>query len=250
MVRGGIDDAADRASTVFCDDRGAARRGFLAALPFAVLRAGTPGIRDAAFREAARSSERSTTSCCSNRPACISGEDIVALASHLRRAGSTRCGAAAGCPCATSRSLSPALPAQRRCSALISYVGSHVLSLAYLLLFGRYMSDTLSGARAVRAGDALRRRVASDAQAGEPAPAVAPAAPQGRAARDAGAVRPDLAGAGEADERVRRPAVARCAHSLGGRAAGVRGRAAGRALPHVGRCGAVPTRLVRRSWRP
>ena len=33
-----------------------------------------------------------------------------------------------------------------------SYVGSHVLSAAYLLLFGRYISDTLSGVRAVRSG--------------------------------------------------------------------------------------------------
>ncbi len=32
----------------------------------------------------------------------------------------------------------------------LSYVGSHVLSLAYLLLYGRYISDTLSGVRAVR----------------------------------------------------------------------------------------------------
>ncbi len=33
-----------------------------------------------------------------------------------------------------------------------SYVGSHLLSAAYLTLFGRYISDTLSGVRAVRAG--------------------------------------------------------------------------------------------------
>ena len=33
-----------------------------------------------------------------------------------------------------------------------SYVGSHVLSAAYLTLFGRYISDTLSGVRAVRTG--------------------------------------------------------------------------------------------------
>jgi hypothetical protein len=32
-----------------------------------------------------------------------------------------------------------------------SYIGSHVLSGAYLFLFGRYVSDTLSGVRAVRA---------------------------------------------------------------------------------------------------
>lgn len=33
----------------------------------------------------------------------------------------------------------------------VSYVGSHLLSLAYLVLYGRYISDTLSGVRAVRA---------------------------------------------------------------------------------------------------
>jgi 2-phospho-L-lactate transferase/gluconeogenesis factor (CofD/UPF0052 family) len=32
----------------------------------------------------------------------------------------------------------------------VSYLGSHILSLAYLLLYGRYISDTLSGVRAVR----------------------------------------------------------------------------------------------------
>ena len=38
---------------------------------------------------------------------------------------------------------------------LISAVGSHALSLACLTLYGRYISDTLSGARAIRAEDAL-----------------------------------------------------------------------------------------------
>ena len=33
----------------------------------------------------------------------------------------------------------------------ISYLGSHLLSFLYLLLYGRYISDTLSGARAIRA---------------------------------------------------------------------------------------------------
>jgi hypothetical protein len=34
----------------------------------------------------------------------------------------------------------------------VSYIGSYVLSLACLLLYGRYISDTLSAVRAVRAG--------------------------------------------------------------------------------------------------
>jgi len=37
----------------------------------------------------------------------------------------------------------------------ISRAGSHLLSLLYLGLYGRYISDTLSGARAIRASDAL-----------------------------------------------------------------------------------------------
>ncbi len=32
----------------------------------------------------------------------------------------------------------------------VSYVGSHLLSLAYLLRYGRYLSDTLSAVRAIR----------------------------------------------------------------------------------------------------
>jgi hypothetical protein len=43
-----------------------------------------------------------------------------------------------------------------------SYVGSHVLSAAYLVLFGRYISDTLSGVRAVRAGFLTGLPVAPD----------------------------------------------------------------------------------------
>lgn len=35
-------------------------------------------------------------------------------------------------------------------AGVVSYLGSHLLSLCYLLLYGRYISDTLSGVRAVR----------------------------------------------------------------------------------------------------
>ncbi len=43
-----------------------------------------------------------------------------------------------------------------------SYLGSHVLSAAYLVLFGRYVSDTLSGVRAVRTGFLTNLPVAPD----------------------------------------------------------------------------------------
>lgn len=41
----------------------------------------------------------------------------------------------------------------------ISYAGSYLLSIACLLLYGRHISDTLSGVRAVRADDVLARNV-------------------------------------------------------------------------------------------
>lgn len=41
----------------------------------------------------------------------------------------------------------------------LSRVGSHLLSLAYLLLYGRYVADTLSGVRAIRASDAANAGV-------------------------------------------------------------------------------------------
>jgi hypothetical protein len=44
----------------------------------------------------------------------------------------------------------------------MSYIGSHVLSAAYLGLFGRYISDTLSGVRAVRASFVTSLPVAPD----------------------------------------------------------------------------------------
>jgi 2-phospho-L-lactate transferase/gluconeogenesis factor (CofD/UPF0052 family) len=43
-----------------------------------------------------------------------------------------------------------------------SYIGSHLLSAAYLALFGRYVSDTLSGVRAVRASYLSRLPVPPD----------------------------------------------------------------------------------------
>lgn len=40
---------------------------------------------------------------------------------------------------------------RKRLKGMVSYFGSHLLSLTYLLLYGRYISDTLSGLRLLRA---------------------------------------------------------------------------------------------------
>jgi 2-phospho-L-lactate transferase/gluconeogenesis factor (CofD/UPF0052 family) len=48
---------------------------------------------------------------------------------------------------------------RRALAGTISYLGSYLLSLGCLVLYGRYITDTLSGVRAIRAGDALDPKV-------------------------------------------------------------------------------------------
>lgn len=79
------------------------------------------------------------------------GEDAVALMTHLP-AG--RLDAVWGSRRLSVRDIEESYRLRYRRNAVlgtISYVGSYALSLAYLLLFGRYISDTLSAVRAVRA---------------------------------------------------------------------------------------------------
>jgi hypothetical protein len=83
------------------------------------------------------------------------GEDLVALASHLAVG---RFDAVWGSRRLSVRDIQESYRLRYRKNVLlgaISYVGSHALSLAYLLLYGRYISDTLSAVRAVRAADAF-----------------------------------------------------------------------------------------------
>ncbi|MBI2833499.1 MAG: YvcK family protein [Acidobacteria bacterium] len=79
------------------------------------------------------------------------GEDLVSLVSHLP---SRRLDAVWGSRRLSVRDIQESYRLRYRhkvAIGAISYVGSHLLSLAYLLFYGRYISDTLSGARAVRA---------------------------------------------------------------------------------------------------
>ncbi len=83
------------------------------------------------------------------------GEDIVNLLSFLT---SDRIDAVWGSRRLSTRDISESYRRRYGGSPLfgaVSYLGSHLLSLAYLLAFGRYVSDTLSGVRLVRARDLL-----------------------------------------------------------------------------------------------
>ena len=79
------------------------------------------------------------------------GEDLVALLTHLP-AG--RLDAVWGSRRLSVRDIEESYRLRYRRNAVlgaVSFIGSYALSLAYLILYGRYISDTLSAVRAVRA---------------------------------------------------------------------------------------------------
>jgi hypothetical protein len=83
-----------------------------------------------------------------------SGEDIPWLLSHL----TGRLDAVWGSRRLSVRDIEESYRLKYRKHGMlgaVSYAGSHALSLAYLLLYGRYVSDTLSAARAIRTADVL-----------------------------------------------------------------------------------------------
>ena len=83
------------------------------------------------------------------------GEDIASLASHLTLG---RLDAVWGSRRLSLRDIKESYRLRYRDKAVqgfVSAVGSHALSLQFLMLYGRYVADTLSGARALRASYAL-----------------------------------------------------------------------------------------------
>ena len=78
------------------------------------------------------------------------GDDVVNLAKHL---GGERLDAVWGSRRLSVNDIKQAyhlVYRRKPVKAAVSFLGSHVLSLCYLLLYGRYISDTLSGARVIR----------------------------------------------------------------------------------------------------
>jgi 2-phospho-L-lactate transferase/gluconeogenesis factor (CofD/UPF0052 family) len=81
------------------------------------------------------------------------GEDVASLAGYLT---SGRLDAVWGSRRLSVTDIEASVRLQYRHSRLMraaSLIGSHVLSAAYLMLYGRYISDTLSGLRAIRTTD-------------------------------------------------------------------------------------------------
>lgn len=149
MVRGGV-DAQPLEITVFCLAPCALDAAFVRRLPFDVRTV----AGSTAFLDAVRSGAFDYVGLFESS-GMYRGEDLVALASHLTVG---RLDAVWGSRRLSVRDIQDSYRLRYEGNALlgaVSYLGSHVLSLAYLLLYGRYISDTLSAVRAVRAGDAL-----------------------------------------------------------------------------------------------
>jgi 2-phospho-L-lactate transferase/gluconeogenesis factor (CofD/UPF0052 family) len=149
LVRGGI-AALDLELTVCYQARDPLDPAFTDRLPFPVQ-----CVPDAhAFAEAVRAGSADYVGLMESS-GMYRGEDLVALASHLSVG---RLDAVWGSRRLSVRDIHESYRMRYRSSvgpAAISYFGSHLLSLAYLVLYGRYISDTLSGVRAIRAADAV-----------------------------------------------------------------------------------------------
>ena len=149
MVRGGIQDQPIDV-VVHCLGAFTFDPLFTAGLPFDVRT-----VPDAAaFADAVRAGSFDYVSLFESS-GMYRGEDLVALLAQL---SDRRLDAVWGSRRLSVRDIHESYRFRYRSNRVlgaVSFVGSHVLSLACLVLYGRYMSDTLSAVWAVRTDDAL-----------------------------------------------------------------------------------------------
>jgi 2-phospho-L-lactate transferase/gluconeogenesis factor (CofD/UPF0052 family) len=155
MVRGGAGRLPLEMTVFYSGSEGDLDASFTRSLPFGVVP--LPG-GDASFAQAARGGGFDFVFLFESS-GMYRGDDLVALASHLAVG---RLDAVWGSRRLSVRDIQESYRLRYRKNLLlgaVSYIGSHALSLAYLFLYGRYISDTLSAVRAVRASDALDERI-------------------------------------------------------------------------------------------
>jgi 2-phospho-L-lactate transferase/gluconeogenesis factor (CofD/UPF0052 family) len=155
MIRGGIRDLRVELA-VFHAAEPDLDRALLDRLPFPVTRLAATDDRgrDRELREAIAAGQFEYV-VLFDSSGMYNGEDIAGLASYLT---SGRLDAVWGSRRLSVRDIEESYRVRYRHKAAlgaISAMGSHILSLQFLLLHGRYIADTLSGARALRAADAL-----------------------------------------------------------------------------------------------
>ena len=149
MIRGGVGGAGVDLA-VFHDGRDPLEESFAGRLPFPVVQLlAEPGGREEELRRHLVDG-RFDYVVLFESSGMYRGEDIVSLIAPLK---SGRLGAVWGSRRLSVRDIEESYRLRYRHHWLlgtVSAVGSHALSLAYLVLYGRYVSDTLSGVRAMR----------------------------------------------------------------------------------------------------
>jgi 2-phospho-L-lactate transferase/gluconeogenesis factor (CofD/UPF0052 family) len=143
MLRGGI-DKVPVSITAFYDSAESLDPAFISALPFELRNIHGAGFEDVLEDPRFEFVLRFESS------GMYSGEDIVNVASLLTPGGVD---AVWGSRRLSLSDIRESYRIRYRHTVLfgsVSYIGSHLLSLAYLMMYGRYVSDTLSGVWAVR----------------------------------------------------------------------------------------------------
>lgn len=123
---------------------------FVAGFPFRVHYLGAEPGSDRAFKEALVR-DRFDYAVLFESSGMYNGEDVVTVVAQL---ASSRLDAVWGSRRLSARDIDASLRLRYQHKTglrVASAIGSHVLSAAYLFLYGRYISDTLSGVRGVRA---------------------------------------------------------------------------------------------------
>ena len=149
MVRGGL-DAIPITVTVFYNHADDLDAAFLSSLPFSVRNLRAAGEQLGPVLRQVLTGASFEYVILFDSSGMYRGEDVVSLASHLRFVSLD---AVWGSRRLSVREIAEAYRLRYEHKAFlgaISYLGSHVLSVTYLLLYGRYISDTLSEAIAVR----------------------------------------------------------------------------------------------------
>jgi hypothetical protein len=148
MVRGHIEDQPIDV-TVFCVGSFVLDPAFVQRLPFPVHTVAD----SAAFVERVRAAGFDYVALFESS-GMYRGEDLVALSSHL---SAGQLDAVWGSRRLSARDIRDSYRIRYEGNPVmgaLSFAGSHVLSLVCLLLYGRYITDTLSAVRAIRAEDA------------------------------------------------------------------------------------------------
>ena len=149
MIRAGIDEVPVDV-TVFCEGLAWSDQEFINSLPFEVRRFATRGAAaSAAFARLAQD-PRFEYLMFFESSGMYRGEDIVNLARHLAGGRMDAVWGSRRLSVNDIRQAYRLVYRHKSVKAVISYIGSHLLSLSYLVLYGRYISDTLSGVKVVR----------------------------------------------------------------------------------------------------